>query len=76
MPEMDKDPPKVLVVFFNPMVQYADAGLIQETQHFFLELSAPFAGDDFDQIDLLVDCLLHNPIEFGVNLTAAIVDVV
>ncbi len=76
MSEMDKDASKVLVVFLNSMIESANMGLVQKAQHLFLELPAPFAGNDFDQINLLVDCLLHNPIQFGVDLIAAVVDVV
>ena len=74
--EMDKDTAEILVVLFDAMVQLADVRLIQKAQHFFLELPAAFARNNFDEINLFVNCFLHNSIELSVNLTAAIVDVV
>jgi len=76
MSEMNKDAPEILVVLLNSMVQFADVRLIQKTQNFFLELPAPFAGNDFDEIDFLVERFLHNLIEFGIDRAAAIIDVV
>ena len=76
MPKVDKDAAKVVVVFFHSMIQLADVRLIQETQDLFLELPAPLAGDDLDKIDLFVDRLLHDAVEFSIDLTAAVVDVV
>ena len=74
--EMDKDAAEILVVLFDAMVELADVRLIQKAQHFFLELPAALAGNDFDEINLLVHRFLDNAIEFRVNLSAAIVDVV
>ena len=76
MPEVDEDAAKVAVVFFHSMIQLADVRLIQETQDLFLELAAPFAGDNLDEIDLFVDRLLHDAVEFSIDLTAVVVDVV
>ncbi len=73
---MDKDASEILIVFFDTVVQLADVRLIQKAQNFFLELSASLAGNNLDEINLLVNRFLHNAIEFGVNLTAAIVNVV
>jgi hypothetical protein len=50
--------------------------LIQEAQHFLLQLPAAFAGDDLDQVDLLIDRLLHDAVELRVDLIAAVVDLV
>ena len=75
MPKMDKNAAEVAVVFFDSMIQLAYVRLIQETQDLFLKLSAPFAGNDFDEIDLFVDCLFYDPVQFGVDLPTAVVDV-
>jgi hypothetical protein len=74
--EVDKDATEVLVVFFDAMIQLADVRLIQKAQDFFLELPAAFAGNNLDQLNLLGQRFLYDAIEFGVDLTAAIVDVV
>jgi hypothetical protein len=74
--EVDKGTTEILVVLFDPVVQWADVRLIQKAQDFFLELPAAFAGNNLDQLNLLVKRGLHNAIELDVNLTAAIVDVV
>ena len=76
MTEMDKDAAKVAVVFFHSMIQFTNVRLVQEPQDLFLELSAALARDDLDKIDLLVDRLLHDPVEFGIDLAAAVIDVV
>ena len=76
MLEMDKDATKVAVVLFDAVIELADVRLIQKSQHLFLELPAPFPRDNFDEINSLVERFLHNPIQFGVNLATAIVDVV
>lgn len=74
--EMDKDASEILVVLFDAMIQLADVRLIQKAQHSFLELPASLARDNLDEINFLINRFLHNAIEFGVNLSAAIVDVV
>lgn len=76
MLEMDKDASEILVVFFDAMVQLADVRLIQKAQNFFLELSTTLAWDDFDKINFPVNRFLNDAIEFGVNLIAAIINVV
>ena len=74
--EMDKDATEILVVLFDAMVQLADVRLIQKAQHFFLELPASLARNNLDEINFPVNRFLHNAIEFGVDLSTAIVDVV
>lgn len=73
---MDKNTPKVFVVFLDTMVQFFDMALIQKTQDSFFELAAPFAGDNLHQFDLFVYRFLYDAIQFGVNIFAAVVDVV
>lgn len=74
--KVDKDTAEILVVLFDAMIRLADVRLIQKAQHFFLELPASLAGNNLDEIDLFINRFLHNPIKLGVNLTAAIVNVV
>ncbi len=73
--EMDEDSAKVLVVFFNAMIQLFDVTLIQKAEHFLFKLPAAFAGNNFHQLYFLSHGLLHNAVEFRVDLAAAIVDV-
>ncbi len=74
--EMDKDPAKILVVLLNSMIELANVPLIQKSQHFLLELAAALAGNNLYQLNLLGNGLLYDPIEFGVDLAASIVNVV
>ena len=76
MAKMDKDATKVAVVFFDPMVERANVRLVEETQDLFLERAAPFAGNDLDQVYFTVNRLLDDIVERGVNLLAAVVNVV
>jgi hypothetical protein len=73
--KVDKDPSKVAIVLLDPVVQLANVGLVEEPQNLFLERATPFAGDDLDEIDFPVDCLLQDTTEFSVDLVAAIVNV-
>ena len=75
-PEVDKDAPEIFVVFFNAVVELADMALIQEAQHSLLELATALAGNDFNERNLLCQCLLDNAIEFRINLSTAVVNVV
>ena len=74
--EVNKDTTEILVVLFDAMIQLADVPLIQEAQDFLLELPAAFAGNNLDQLNFLGQRFLYDAIEFGVDLAAAIVDVV
>ena len=73
---MNKDAAEVLVIFFDAMIQRADVRLIQEAQHFLLELSAALAGDDLDQFDLALERFFHDAVQLRIDLLAAVVDVV
>jgi hypothetical protein len=75
-PEVDKNTPKVFVVFLDAVIEFFDVTLIQKPQHLFLELSTAFAGDDLNQFDPLFDGFLHDAVQFRVDLVAAIVDFV
>jgi hypothetical protein len=76
MLEMNKNAPEILVVFFDAMVELANVRLIQKAQHLFLELPATLARNNFDEIDFLVDSFLYDSIQFRVDLTTAIVNIV
>lgn len=73
-PEMNKDTTKILIVFFYAMIQLFDMTLIQEPQHFFLELPTAFAWDDLNQIDFSVNRFLHNAIQFFFDHIAFVVN--
>lgn len=74
--EMHKDASEILVVFFDAMVELANVRLIQKAQNFFLERAASLARNNFDEINFPVNRFLDNAIQFRINLSAAIVDVV
>jgi hypothetical protein len=74
--EVNEDAAKVLIVFFNPVIQRPDVLLIKKAQHLFLELAAALAGDNLHQPDFALYRFLYNPVEFGVDLAAFIVDIV
>jgi hypothetical protein len=73
---MNENATKIFIVFLDAMVQLANVRLIQKAQDLLLELPAPFAGDNLDELNAFVARLLHDAVQFGVNLRAAIVDVV
>ena len=76
MLEMDKDPPEILVVFLDAMIELANVALVKEAKHFLLELPAAFTRDDLDQRDAFVQGLLNDPIQLRIDLVASVVDFV
>ena len=76
MAKVDEDPPKVTVVFLDTMIERTNMPLIKKSQNVLLELTAAFARNNLHEGDPLGNRLLHNPVEFAVNLVAAIVDLV
>ena len=76
MSEMDENATVILVVLFDPVVKFLDMPLIEKTQYLLLELSAAFAGDDFDKGYFLVNGFFDDAVEFLVDLVAFVVDVV
>jgi hypothetical protein len=75
MPKVDKNPAKVFIVLFYAVIQFFDVALIQKAQDFFLELAGSFARDNLHQINFFVYRFLHDAIQFSVNISAAIVDI-
>ena len=61
--EVNKNTPKILIILLNTMIELLDVPLVEEAQHFFLELPASFAGYDLHQFDLFVDRFLHDAVE-------------
>jgi len=73
---MDEDPSKVLVVFFDAVIEGFDVRFVEETENFFLKLPAAFAGDDLHEGDLLTNRFIDNAVEFLIEGAAVVVDVV
>ena len=76
MPKVDKNAPEILIVFFHPVIEGLDVLLVEKAQHFFLQLSAAFAGDDLYQADALIKRLLDDAVQLGLDLIAPVVDFV
>ncbi|MGB7873342.1 MAG: hypothetical protein WBL25_03085, partial [Anaerolineales bacterium] len=74
--EMNKNAAEVFVVFFHPVIESFDMFLIKKTQNLFLQLPAAFAGDDLNQLDVLVDSFLNDAVQFRFDLIAPIVNFV
>lgn len=73
---MNEYPSKILIVFFDAVIELLNVSLIQKAQHLLLELSAAFAGDDLNEFDLAVNGFFDDAVEFRVNLIAFVVDLV
>ncbi len=69
MSEMNENSPEIFVILLDAVIKFFDVTLIQESQNFFLELAAVFAGDDLDRLSFLFDGL------FRVDFPSAVVDV-
>jgi len=73
---MDEDPPEILVVFLNAVIERFDVFLLQKTQNALFELAAALAGDDLHYGDPLVERFPEDTVEFSVDGPALIKDVV
>ena len=73
---MNKDAAEIFIILLYAVIQLLDVTLIQEAQHFLLELPAALAGDDLDQFDLALERFFHDAIQLRIDLLAAVVDVV
>ena len=73
---MNKDAPKILIILLNPVIQLSDLLLVQKSEDALFELAAAFTGDDLYQGDAFFDRLLDDPVQFGINLSTTVVDVV
>ncbi len=76
MAKMDKNPAKIFAVLFNPVVKWANLRLIEKAQYPLLQLAATFARNNFHQVDPFIHRFLDNPIQFRLDFTAAIVNIV
>ena len=76
MPEMHKNATEILVILFDAVIHGADMLLVEKAQDALFELSAALARDDLHERDAFVNRFLHDAIQFGFDLVAAIVDVV
>ena len=74
--KVDKDAPKVAVVFFKAVVERPNVGLIEKAQHPLLELTAALTGNNLNQGNPLVNRLLDNPVKLRLDPVIAVVDVV
>ena len=70
MPEMDKYPAEILIVFFDPIIQLFDLRLVQKTQHVLLQLAASPARNNFDQGDPFGHRLIDNTRKLRVDRPA------
>ena len=74
--EMHKNPPKVLAVLFDPVVDLFNLTLVQKPQDPFLELAASLARNDFDKFDPFFDRLANHAVQLNFEQIALVVDVV
>lgn len=76
MSEVDKDAAEVFGVFFHAVVEGFDVFLLEEFEDPLFQDAGAFAGDDFDEGDFFIAGLVDNAVEGGLDLLAAIEDVV
>ena len=67
VPEMDEDPTEILAVLLYAVVERLDLGLLQKAQHTLLQLAAPFARNNLDQLNPFVDGFLNDTVEFDLE---------
>jgi hypothetical protein len=72
---MDEDAAEVFVVFFDAEVELFDFGALEETEHAFFQLAAPLPRDDLDQRDAFFNGFADHAMEFRIDLTASIEDI-
>src|SRR5690348_2237229 len=73
---MDEEPPEVLGVLLDAVVERLDLFLLQEPEHPLLELPRALARDDLDQRSLLRHGLVDDRLQGPVDVLPAVVDVV
>ena len=74
--EVNEYPAVILIVLFHAVIQFFDMPLIGKAQNLLFELPAAFAGDDFNERDLLVHGFFYDTVEFRVDLIAFVVNIV
>src|SRR6266566_2910648 len=75
-PEMDEEPPEVLGVRLDAVVERLDLFLLQEPEHPLLELPRALARDDLNERGLLRHGLVDDRLQGPVDVLPAVVDVV
>lgn len=75
-PKMHEQPPEVLRVLLDAVVERLDLLLLQEPDDLLLELAGALAGDDLHHRRLLRDRLVDYRSQGAVDVGAAVVDVV
>src|SRR5262249_38214230 len=75
-PEMDEEPPEVLGVLLDAMVERLDLLLLQEPEHPLLELPRALARDDLHERGLLRHRLVDDRLQGPVDVLPTVVDVV
>src|SRR6185437_3657541 len=75
-PEVDEEPPEVLGVLLDAVVERLDLFLLQEPEHPLLELPRALARDDLNKRGLLGHGLVDDRLQGPVDVLPAVVDVV
>src|SRR5215468_6111493 len=75
-PEVDEEPPEVLGVLLDAVVERPDLLLLQEPEHPLLELPRALARDDLNERRLLRHGLVDDRLQRPVDVLPAVVDVV
>jgi len=74
--EVDPEAAEVFGVFLDAVIKRLDVFLLKELEDALLEDAGAFAGDDFDEGDFLLDGIVDNAVEGGLDLFAPVEDVV
>src|SRR5262249_13175503 len=74
-PEVDEEPPEVLGVLLDAVVERLDLFLLQEPDHALLELPRALARDDLNERSLLRHRLVDDRLQGPVDVLPAVVDV-
>ena len=72
---MYENPPKVLVVLLDAMIEGANLALVEKAQHPLLQLSAALAWDDFDTRDALFYRCCDDTLKLSIDRRTLVVDV-
>ena len=62
VPEVNKDPAEILIVFFDAVVEFFYLRPNQKAQNVFLQLPTAFTGYDLDKRYPLFDRYAHHPV--------------
>lgn len=74
--EVDEEAAEVFAVFVDAVVVLFHLWLLKEAEDLLFQLAAALAGDDLDELDLLVDRLVDDVAEGVVDCARVVVDVV